>query len=417
MQMNFVTFDNPGQAIIVSIFTFAAVSLLNALPISWFGNIPYLAFLLFAVSFIVIIGLVIRTGHYVDFVFSQESRMRGLFCEVYHVNDDPRIAIYSVTYSASTRKFAINGIAFQRSVDGKTLFSPHGIWNSTGVSLRYVDSRVSGIFYSYKGQRFEAEGQQSQPGYTWIAVSAATESPGYFSDIDGPVHKRILLRSYRIRESKRRYSFLSRFYDFDSRHLRRFTSNEYAGAELLQSIYRTLTASATGEERGQASTATRGSVEAEGIIFPAGLVKWLRIEIPDLEKGKQLTTTDERITELIRLSRNAYARYSNFPVTSCVVTSSGTHFFGTNYENAAYPQGLCSEAVAIGAMVTAGERRISEIFLYAPKNFDVIPCGGCLQKLIEFSGPHTSVHSVRDDHTMKSRPLHTLLPIQFELLK
>ena len=39
----------------------------------------------------------------------------------------------------------------------------------------------------------------------------------------------------------------------------------------------------------------------------------------------------------------------------------GRHLAGCNVENAAYPQGQCAEATAIGVMVAAGERRIAEV--------------------------------------------------------
>ena len=55
--------------------------------------------------------------------------------------------------------------------------------------------------------------------------------------------------------------------------------------------------------------------------------------------------------------RNAYAPYSHFPVGAALRTPSGAIHVGANVENAAYPQGQCAEASAIGAMVAAGETR------------------------------------------------------------
>ena len=57
--------------------------------------------------------------------------------------------------------------------------------------------------------------------------------------------------------------------------------------------------------------------------------------------------------------RNAYAPYSHFPVGAALRSPSGAIHVGANVENAAYPQGQCAEASAIGAMVAAGEREIS----------------------------------------------------------
>ncbi|MHB8225889.1 cytidine deaminase [Acidithiobacillus sp.] len=45
--------------------------------------------------------------------------------------------------------------------------------------------------------------------------------------------------------------------------------------------------------------------------------------------------------------KHAYAPYSHFPVGAVLLTESGRIFQGCNIENAAYPSGLCAEAVAI----------------------------------------------------------------------
>ena len=52
---------------------------------------------------------------------------------------------------------------------------------------------------------------------------------------------------------------------------------------------------------------------------------------------------------------NAHVPYSHFPVGAAVRTASGRIFAGCNVENASYPEGICAEAAAIGAMVAAGE--------------------------------------------------------------
>ena len=71
-------------------------------------------------------------------------------------------------------------------------------------------------------------------------------------------------------------------------------------------------------------------------------------------------------------------------------TKSGEEFVGCSVENAAYPQGTCAEAGAIAAMVAAGETGIV-IWVVANSSETVAPCGGCRQKLAEFSSPETLV--------------------------
>ena len=62
---------------------------------------------------------------------------------------------------------------------------------------------------------------------------------------------------------------------------------------------------------------------------------------------------------------HAHAPYSNFRVGAAVRAATGCVFAGANVENASYPEGNCAEASAIAAMITAGERQITEAMLVA----------------------------------------------------
>jgi cytidine deaminase len=83
--------------------------------------------------------------------------------------------------------------------------------------------------------------------------------------------------------------------------------------------------------------------------------------------------------------KNAYAPYSGFKVGAALRARSGAVYTGVNVENAAYPEGTCAEAGAIVAMVTAGDTAIAEVCVIADCPDPVSPCGGCRQKLAEFS--------------------------------
>lgn len=88
---------------------------------------------------------------------------------------------------------------------------------------------------------------------------------------------------------------------------------------------------------------------------------------------------------------NAYAPYSQFKVGAALRSSNGGVFVGCNVENAAYPEGVCAEAGAISAMIAAGENKILEICIVADSTQPIAPCGGCRQKIVEFSNPETVV--------------------------
>lgn len=85
------------------------------------------------------------------------------------------------------------------------------------------------------------------------------------------------------------------------------------------------------------------------------------------------------------IREKAYAPYSNFKVGVALRSTAGDVFVGVNVENAAYPEGTCAEAGAIAAMIAAGQSEIAEVAVIADAPVPVQPCGGCRQKLKEFS--------------------------------
>ena len=107
---------------------------------------------------------------------------------------------------------------------------------------------------------------------------------------------------------------------------------------------------------------------------------------------------------------NAHAPYSKFKVGAALRTVSGKEFIGCNVENSAYPQGTCAEAGAIAAMIAGGEKEISEICIVADSPSPVSPCGGCRQKLAEFSTSSTKVQLANLKGILASHSLGELLP-------
>jgi len=110
---------------------------------------------------------------------------------------------------------------------------------------------------------------------------------------------------------------------------------------------------------------------------------------------------------------NAYAPYSHFPVGAALLTPEGEIYSGCNVENAAYPQGSCAEAGAISAMALAGRRRIAEVVVVGGGAGLCTPCGGCRQRLREFSGPDTPIHIAGPEGVKASFTLAELLPASF----
>jgi cytidine deaminase len=114
-----------------------------------------------------------------------------------------------------------------------------------------------------------------------------------------------------------------------------------------------------------------------------------------------------------RAQRNAHAPYSRFPVGAAVRTASGRIFAGANVENVSFPEGICAEASAIGAMVTAGEREIVEVLTIADGDQVTTCCGGCRQRLAEFAAADTPVHAAGAEGVRRTFTLGELLPAAF----
>jgi cytidine deaminase len=87
----------------------------------------------------------------------------------------------------------------------------------------------------------------------------------------------------------------------------------------------------------------------------------------------------------------AYVPYSNYPVGALIVTKNGNTYSGCNVENASYPLGNCAEAAAITSMVLAGEKNIKMIYVMSQNDQGGSPCGGCRQRIREFSDVDTQV--------------------------
>jgi homotetrameric cytidine deaminase len=168
-------------------------------------------------------------------------------------------------------------------------------------------------------------------------------------------------------------------------------------------------------------------VELEGVAPPdsdlepeRALVERLRAQldlgdpVPVSYSDLLLNQPQALLTAADAVMRHAYARYSNFKVGAALRTPSGAIHVGANVENAAYPQGQCAEASAIGAMVAASEREISAVAVVAEKLDVCPPCGGCRQRLSEFASADTPVYLGRPGGALHATTVGDLLPLAFE---
>ncbi|SDW61531.1 cytidine deaminase [Ruegeria halocynthiae] len=116
----------------------------------------------------------------------------------------------------------------------------------------------------------------------------------------------------------------------------------------------------------------------------------------------------------LAVRENAHAPYSNFKVGAAIRSVAGVVYSGCNVENVAYPEGTCAEAGAIAAMVAAGEKELTEVYVVASSPQPVPPCGGCRQKLAEFGKGEVVVTMATVDGLETRTTIADLLPGAFD---
>ena len=128
-----------------------------------------------------------------------------------------------------------------------------------------------------------------------------------------------------------------------------------------------------------------------------------------------MTLTQQEKQSLVDLAntvrQRAYVPYSKYPVGSSLQTSTGKVFTGVNVENAAYPQTMCAERVAIFKAVSEGEKEFEVITVVTDNGGS--PCGGCRQVMAEFGLETIVLLADGDGHIVKETTVKELLPEAF----
>jgi cytidine deaminase len=124
----------------------------------------------------------------------------------------------------------------------------------------------------------------------------------------------------------------------------------------------------------------------------------------------------EDYKQLIELAnearRRAYAPYSHYNVGAALRTKTGRVFTGVNIENAAYPQTICAERVAIFKAVSEGEQDFEVIAVVTDNGGS--PCGGCRQVLSEFGSDTVVLIADGKGKLVQATTVARLLPEAFQ---
>ena len=126
---------------------------------------------------------------------------------------------------------------------------------------------------------------------------------------------------------------------------------------------------------------------------------------------------DKLIKEAKKVRALAYAPFSGFFVGAALLDENGRMYSGCNVENSSFPEGSCAEANAIGAMVAGGGRKIAMIAVVGGRDTheDCTPCGGCRQRVREFSDDNTRIVVMDSDGGFADYGIDELLPMSFQL--
>lgn len=131
---------------------------------------------------------------------------------------------------------------------------------------------------------------------------------------------------------------------------------------------------------------------------------------------------DSLIAAALAAADKAYAPYSRFHVGAALGFADGSVVTGANVENASYGLTLCAETVAVGKLLSDGQRgRLEAVAVIGGKagavgvGAPVSPCGRCRQVLNEVAqlgGTDPIVLCVGADAVLEVR-LSALLPHAF----
>jgi cytidine deaminase len=132
-------------------------------------------------------------------------------------------------------------------------------------------------------------------------------------------------------------------------------------------------------------------------------------------KDNFMTLTQISKQELIdaanTVRQHAYVPYSKYRVGAALRTKSGKIFTGVNVENAAYPQTMCAERIAIFKAVSEGEHDFEAISVVTDNGGS--PCGGCRQVMAEFGLDTTVLIANGEGKVLQELTVKDLLPEAF----
>ena len=132
---------------------------------------------------------------------------------------------------------------------------------------------------------------------------------------------------------------------------------------------------------------------------------------------EKLEMLAEEIKLASKVRENAYIKYCNYSVGSCLTTKSGKRYLGCNVQNHGI-QSICSERCAFCKAISEGEKEFDHIMIVGgpggKEAEKTLPCGYCRQFMSEFVDKSFKVYTSYGD-TIEEYTMEELLPHSFDL--
>ena len=150
----------------------------------------------------------------------------------------------------------------------------------------------------------------------------------------------------------------------------------------------------------------------------------IRIDIEEYEKAEELSPDEQKlINAAMQAAKQSYAPYSGFCVGAAIRLDNDEIILGSNQENAAYPDGLCAERVAIfyahSHFPDIAVRTLVVVAATTSGLTDkpVYPCGSCRQVFVEsetrFKKPIRIIMAGKNK-ILAAHSAKDLLPLSFD---
>jgi cytidine deaminase len=150
----------------------------------------------------------------------------------------------------------------------------------------------------------------------------------------------------------------------------------------------------------------------------------IHINIEEYKTPAELSAVEQQLIEkAIATARDAYTPYSQFRVGACLLLDNGRFVQGNNQENAAHPDGMCAERVAIFAAHAmhpgSAIKMMAIAALYMDRVLDqpAYPCGSCRQVILEsenrFNQP-VRILMYGKNGIQVANSIRDLLPLSFD---